>query len=307
MKRFLYNVIAYFSICACIFAIYACVGHYAAPRVYGVSSKDQIDISFNNAKVKRHNVVFMGNSRVYHGINPDIMSSDAYNFAHDNDSFNQSYYKLDYLIRRNNAPDTIFLGIDYFEFGIFSSTKNYCYDKYFSNDYWKDYSSNWATEQISNIQRIFFNNQTLTIRSLLKSCFFTRFPDSTSYIKPNGQYIMFGSKGSPNDKVSRTSKILDIQKYYFEKILQTCKDNDIKCIIFMMPVRDGEIQSYNDRFLFSFEIMIKNFTKQYDVSYIDLSRQKEFLDYSLYDDITHFNATGADKFTKFLEESISLR
>lgn len=164
MKKFLIKILVFFLITSSVFGIYAYAGSLLACRVYGDSAMEQIDKSFTNALRREYNLVFLGNSRVYHGIAPDAFPGRAYNFAHDNDSFNQGVYKLKYLLDNNVKIDTLCLGVDYFEFGIFSSTKNYCYDKYFSTDYQSDYNDNTLSEQISNLQRQFFNHQLLFIK-----------------------------------------------------------------------------------------------------------------------------------------------
>lgn len=303
MKKFILKVLIFLVISIALFCGYAYLGGILARRIYGMPVAEQIDISFSNALNRNYNTVFLGNSRVYHGINPEKFSDNAYNFAHDNDSFNQCYYKLKYLIDNNIKVNSLFLGVDYFEFGIFSSTRNYCYDKYFEDEYKLDYNSNLFKEHIDNYQRIFFNHQFILIKSLLKIITNKgRFPDSNSYIKPNGQYIMYGSKGSPKDEVTRNSLMLPIQKEYFKRILTLCRNNDIKCVLFMMPVRDGEMKSYTNDYINEFSQWIASTIKPYNIKYYDMSQLDEFKDYTLYDDITHFNERGANLFSSYFNE-----
>ena len=62
---------------------------------------EQLRVSFNNVLQNDFDLLLLGNSRVYRGVNPDKLSVSSYNFSHDNDGFNQLYFKLEYLEKRN--------------------------------------------------------------------------------------------------------------------------------------------------------------------------------------------------------------
>ena len=63
------------------------------------NTAEQIKMSFENSIADNYNCYFLGNSRIYRNINPEMMTTvKAYNFGHDNDSYNQMYYKLLYLL-----------------------------------------------------------------------------------------------------------------------------------------------------------------------------------------------------------------
>ena len=53
---------------------------------YGPSTKDQIEYSFKRAINSDCNLLILGNSRVYRGLNPAIWHQKAVKFAHDKDS-----------------------------------------------------------------------------------------------------------------------------------------------------------------------------------------------------------------------------
>ena len=101
MKKF-FNQLFLFSIPTIIYFVLAI---FLMPTLLsiqnGPSTKQQISTSFRNALKQDYDILILGNSRTYRGINPDLLAMKCYNFSHDNDSYNQSYYKLLYLIKHH--------------------------------------------------------------------------------------------------------------------------------------------------------------------------------------------------------------
>ena len=218
MKKFIIkNIVLIFCLCL-LLCTYFIAGSKLGEVAYGVNTRNQIEISFTNADIRQYNKLFLGNSRVYRGINPDMIDNKTYNFAHDNDSYNQCYYKLSRLIENGHEIDTLFLGAEYFQFSFISNTRNYIYDNLFDDEYYLDYSNSYIEELISNCKQLFITNQTLLIRSLAK---IVLRQGPKGYIKSNGQYI-YDTQASPNDKIKRDSNILDFQLNYYNKIIELC-------------------------------------------------------------------------------------
>ena len=95
MKKF---VIRFSTICiisVLMITIYNSLATASTLKYNGASTAEQINMSFENAVSEEYNCYFLGNSRIYRDINPDVFTTvKSYNFAHDNDSYNQMYYKL---------------------------------------------------------------------------------------------------------------------------------------------------------------------------------------------------------------------
>lgn len=299
MVRFFKKLSVYLLFMFIILCAYYFLGAYFGRKVYGVDTEDQIRISFHNANNRIYNKLFLGNSRVYRGINPDCIDNHTYNFAHDNDTFNQCYYKLVYLIDKGHKLDTLFLGADYFQFGIKSHTRNYVYDNLFAEEYYKDYNTNILNENIANLKQIFYNNQLLLPKALIK---LIMNKNIIGQIKDNGQYI-YDSKASPNDKVTRNTEILDLQVDYYNRIVDLCHSHNIQLTVFTMPVRDGEMESYTREFVSKIQSIIKTPLSIKD-RYIDMTYLEDFRDYHDYTDITHLNSSAADRFSIFFKNEI---
>lgn len=275
-----------------------------------MNTKEQIETSFSQAKQSGANIWFLGNSRIYRGIDPSVIEdAKTYNFAHDNDSFNQIYYKFRWLKENNCKVDTVILGIDYFQLGYLSDTRNYVYDYLFDKQYAKDYGRSDISEYLNNKKREFLSLQSSSYFKILKyiDAGF-RFPskDKLPVLKNNGQYVN-DIKASPNDKITRKCEIKDIPQKYFHKLIGECGNEDITLFVVMPPVRDNELCSYTTMQIDSFNKMINTVLEQYNYNncYYNFSNVPEFKDYTCYTDITHLNSESAAKFTEYLWKAIN--
>ena len=272
-----------------------------ATRIFGPNTKTQIEESFQNALTSCASNWTLGNSRIYRGLNPDKMSKSWYNFAHDNDSYNQMYYKLEFLLNNNCRIDSLIIGTDFFQFGIFSDTRNYLYDGLLGKEYIKDYNSWRLKEVYGNFKRFLITKQSSFLSALLNvNIWLVGGKKNLPYLRANGQYINDQGNAKEEDCIERDSTMLDIQKRYFEKILIICKNQDIDLFVLMMPVRDNELSCYSESYTNTFKDYIKRSLKDagYENRFIDMSNNTDFKDYKMYTDITHLNSESADKYTK---------
>ena len=63
------------------------------------------------------------------------------------------YYKLQYLLDNGCKVDTLVIGTDYFQFSVFSDSRNYVYDGLLGNDYLRDYNHFFLNEEFNNFKR----------------------------------------------------------------------------------------------------------------------------------------------------------
>ena len=140
MKDFLFKVTLFSFISL---GIYIFVTIYILPigigKEKGPNTHDQIAKSFNDVQREKYDLIILGNSSSYRGINPDLIDMSAYNFSHDNDSYNQMYHKLLFLDRQNIHPKFLILSINYSSFSYISDSRNYIYNSFFEDSYKKDF------------------------------------------------------------------------------------------------------------------------------------------------------------------------
>ncbi|WP_298148603.1 DUF1574 family protein [Flavobacterium sp.] len=293
MKEFIIKTIK-FGIVPAIFYVLFCL--FAVPKLLeakmGPNIQQQLQFSFQKAKEREYQQLVLGNSRMFCGVNPDLFSTKTFNFSHNNDSYNQLYYKLLYVEKQGKKVNSVVLGVDYFQFGIFSDTRNYVYGDFLGTDYLKDYKPKnykiWYYVDLLHPSKI---------RKLI-------FDDKEKHgLKENGQYIRLGTPEKEGFE-KREFKIDERQLMYFNKILQYCKEKSITVYLAMPPLRDVEYKLYTKNELEQFDEIIQNAVDNKTVFFFDFSRSP---DYNVNDfiDFTHLNQIAADRFSKAVNELIN--
>ncbi len=297
MKRFFYKTILFSFIVLCIYIptnLY--VLPYAFEQIYGPSTKRQITKSFNDIQKKEYDLIILGNSGTYRGINPDSLEIPSYNFSHDNDSFNQIYYKLLWMNRNHIKFDYLILGVDYFEFNIFSGTRNYVYNSFFEDSYQKDYPS-----FLSNADIFLDRTQILDV-SRLKFLLKLFEPKKTErFMKDNGQYVKPGIAKVDDDHIYSMHR-LPVQVNYFNLIIDYCNNNEIEVVLCMLPKRKNILRHFKQNNIEEFNSYINSFTNK-RIHYLNYSNQKGW-SVTDYTDRIHFNENAANKFSKVLNDDI---
>jgi hypothetical protein len=291
MKRFLTSLAVFFSIAALSYALFS---FFILPKLLeatnGPNIKDQLTTSFANAKKSNCQLLILGNSRHYCGINPDKFSIKSYNFSHNNDSYNQLYWKLHWLLENGVKPEFVILSVDYFQFSIFSGTRNYAYGPLLGAGYLSDYPKrNYVFEYYKSLLK------PEKVRKLVKG------PNYMQALKPNGQYVRNGVP-SDSDFIKRDPNRKEIQVRYFEKTLELCKQRNIKVFMVMAPLRDIEIKQYEKGRIPEFERFIEKYVGP-NVYYLDYSKDPSFK-MADFIDFSHLNQKAADRFSLKLNDTL---
>lgn len=258
----------------------------------GPNVEEQLQHSFSKAATRKYDMVILGNSRMFCGVNPDQFSISTFNFSHNNDSYNQLYYKLMWLEKKQKKVINVILGVDYFQFGIFADTRNYVYSNYLGKEYDKDYpQKNYKLSYYKDLIK------PEKIRALIDD-------DNEKHgLKENGQYVRLGTPKN-EEFIKRDYKRKSIQEQYFEKIIQYCQTKNIKVFLVMPPLREAELKNYTPKELLAFDIFLKKYIDNNDVYYFNFSRDENFK-WNDFIDFTHLNQQAADKFSNQLNDSIN--
>lgn len=274
-------------------------------RNLGPNTSEQLNKSFEDAIADDYECYFLGNSRIYRGINPEKFTDmKTYNFAHDNDSYNQMYYKLLYLEKNSINFKRLVIGTDYFQFSFKSDTRNYVYNKLLGDDYANDFQTNNYPRFFSNLQQLWDTKRPKMAVMMTNLQYFNKV--TGRYLKDNGQYIVPDAKATEQDTIKRDSTILDFQYEYFEKIIDYCLNNNVELYVIMPPVRDAELRSYEQNTMDAFNQMIENaLGEEYKGHYVNCSNIQEFKDYTNYQDITHLTPEVADRFSVYLSQTLN--
>lgn len=291
MKLFLKKLGIFLAISSIIYIVFSLL---VLPQLLkatnGPNVQEQLDMSFSNAAKSNCELLILGNSRLYCGINPDAFSHKTYNFSHNNDSYNQLYYKLIWLLNKGITPKYIILGVDYFQFSIFSDSRNYAYGPILGAEYLKDYGKKNYVLQDELVLL-----QPSTVRNLVKG------PNYYQWLKPNGQYVRTGTP-KETDFIKRNPERKELQVRYFKRILDVCMQKNIKVFMVMPPMRDIERNEYSEAQKTDFDEFIRSYTNQ-NVVYLNYStdstyKMNDFIDFS------HLNQQSATRFSRELNKQI---
>ena len=284
---FIRRVLLFVSIPLLVYLPYLPVGIFFGnsilERANGPDTESQITSSFQIADHREFDLLLLGNSRIYRGLNPDQFSIPTFNFGCDNDSFNQMYYKLKWLRDRNHHITSLVLGVDYFQFSVWKSDRNFAYSRFLDPEYAAGYPPDRSTEFRRWLRRF---PKTLNPKYLLTSA------ADRPYLRTSGQYIFPGT-AQPTDSVARDSRRNTLLVSYFERILDDCEAHGTKVFLCIMPMRHEEIRAYRPGEIEEFRKFLAPYLDD-DVRLIDLSTDHEFT-VADFTDITHLNASAADR------------
>jgi hypothetical protein len=320
-KRFLLKVFAFILVICLIAQVYIWLSPLILVKSFGPTTEQIVAKSFQNAMNTDYDCLVVGSSKLFRGLNPDKISCvKTYNFSHDNDTYNQFFYKLQYMKDHEKMNfDYIIVGVSYFSFCFVSDTRNYLYFKYFKEEYKSDYE-NLEKEKSpffyfkvldKKISQLFTLKISNTFRPTLFALTQTllRKKNTCSYVKENGQYILLPiTKASKNDKAAMGStitstEVLPIQKKYFLQILDFAKANNKKVILLFAPARSEEIEMTKASVKSEIDNLISEKVNNKSVFFLDFSRDKNFK-LTDFTDITHLNPNAADKFSVMLNDSV---
>lgn len=278
----------------------------------GLNTQEQIQMQFENAVNREYDCLILGNSRTYRGINPEKMSVAAYNFSHDNDNYNQMYWKLIYLEQNGVEFDHVVLGTDYFMFSFLSDTRNTYYGELLPEAYLQDYDTQHVqTEKIVWHEQMNNNFNAYIVRKFQQPLEYVVATISGKenqriYLKNDGQYVDPLHKASDADTVQRDGQRLQVQEDYFLRILTYCAQKGIHAVVVMPPVRNVEMANYSQEFLQEFDAYLGNAAQQYGVTVLNYSQDQEFKATELFSDVTHLCPAGADLWTQKLDADLKV-
>jgi hypothetical protein len=277
----------------------------------GPATKSQIDSSFKWALTRDYDLLMLGSSKFYRGLNPDSFKIASFNFAHDNDSYNQMYFKLLFLKKHQKTFKYLLLSADYSPFSNISDTRNHLYRKYFDPAYLDDYKPGKTAKRImmtdinNSFDRFMKIRISMTFPKFIESipAFIThKIPADIPYLKSNGQYIKPG-KSTPELFVLREFTSLKVQEDYFQKILDHCMKEDIMVFLIMPPFLNSDLQLYPEGSILLYEEYFKSIADGKKIWYLDYTLSPEFSEED-FTGLAHLNLIAADRFSVILNNRI---
>ena len=293
MKRFLRDILLFLL----PMVLYALLSAYLLPRmlsqVLGPGTQEQVDRQFTQLERQEPELLVLGNSRMYVGVDPDELTWPAFNFAHDNDSYDQAYFKLKFALERGKQFRSVVLGTDLFQFSVLTDTRDHAYAAHLGRKYLErrgPASLLWmkVSFHLTNMDP----NRLLLLWST----------EPPMRLKDTGQQVKSG-QARESDRVVRDPTRSAHQVAYFEQTLELCRTHDIRVAIVMPPVRRNEMDNYSTEEVAAFDAFIQRYVVPGRVDYL-CYRDSPAFSLADYVDITHLSAAGARKFSRMLNEDL---
>lgn len=252
-------------------------------------------------------VICTGISYALNGFKEDMCFKSAINFALGSQDLYYDYKIVKYLIENHKEKfkniKCCLIGLSYYSFQYdlsLSAMKNKCL---LYNNTLKDLHNYKIQERI-------------------KTCY-----ENSNYIankvfvrNENGSYSFhWGIAAKQNyninniDIIGKNQADLDCNKDYpitvkenkqiFKEYLKLLKDNNIKPIVVVFPASKYYTKYFSKRIEDEFKDIIDKVSKECDFQYIDYFRSDLFNDDD-FQDVSHLNSKGAEKFTNILNEII---
>lgn len=273
-------------------------------------------------KVNEHyNIAFIGSSRVFTGINIDSIkiktNKTAINLGCDGASLMENYVVLKQFLSAGNKIDSLYLQLD--KFALIDMNKAYSYpfhDYLFLNKLQEDEVKEAIIKYKGFLRYIFWR-----FLPYLKYAEFNNFYNPKVFIplfnkKPAGVgYNVTAGSGLINlqmpdslafkafKKNKQDGLIVDTTSiYYANKIVTLCKSNNIKCILFKVPMYSNFYNHFQSSLLS--EQFLMKLSKETNCRFIDFQQLKLASNKDCFKDFTHLNKNGANYFSVFLADSI---
>lgn len=276
-------------------------------RYKGPSLESRVQEQFRN--VPGHDVIILGDSRLYNGIDPALLDGNAFNFAFDEDTFNEMYYKL--LSLKGPPLRYLVVGADFFQFGPFSEHAHRAYKPYLGTDFWRDYSTPglqpfaWFHDADRDFNRFMQTTYGNTLQSLV-ALQLKPPPAQLPFQKPNGQFVRPGVfEPAPPRSFRRTAELTPASQDYFLRLLAWGRQHRVPVFVVVPPTNKIELSTYVPGGLENVRRSIEENCHD-GVYLLDHSNDTRFgLDE--FSDFTHLNESGARHFTEVLREEIGAR
>lgn len=255
-------------------------------------------------------VLVLGSSISQDAVNPQYLKNKAANLSNGGQPLTINYYLLEKYIQQMPVLKTVFLEVSPHNFYSDLPDDNwntYIYSRFYNIPYKTEhFSFKKYTVLFSNFK--FFNN-----------IFFSYWNPFAYQYKVNeyGSIVndyndRFEELNYDEEKIKNTfemntsfytSNLFQLNENTIKRIIGLCNDHQVRLILFSPPV----FSTYRDHIPPSKMEQVNNsldqLTKEFHISYHDYAADKRFVVTDFKND-NHLNSTGAEKFSKMLNEHL---
>ncbi|ANQ48434.1 hypothetical protein MY04_1056 [Flammeovirga sp. MY04] len=248
------------------------------------------------------NILVVGNSRAAHHIDPSILGKNNFNLSHNGMGLDFQVGIVNLILNSKIKIDTILFHIEEYEIVTNTPTTDITYLKYYydQNEYIR-YHINKIDKYafIKNISKSYkFNGKILsTIKNYINTKQNSYYPINGYIEKTENDTLLIEKQLKTKNKEPNRLIINNKSKEYLLSLIELCKLNNIKLIIFQSPTLYKTKQS----------AVLKNFFLNNNTIYFDYYHNeiKDINNIKNWIDPTHLNNKGAKIITNELRKDIN--
>ena len=251
-------------------------------------------------------LLILGSSHTYYGINPLYLNIKAYNLANVSQPYKYDYYLLTHYANHYCQLHTVILPVSYFSmFG-----KGFVEDSWVGNINYKIYMECPFYSDFSKYNHEL--SQPDVYRGKLLKVLMGEEPLNCTEFGWGNQYTLAtkstgwedsSAKAAANRHTAKEWDHLEENKGYFEKIAAFCKEHNIQLILITTPTWHAYYDRLDSKQLEKMYEIIEEMKQKYGLPYYDYLKDARFEADDFWDS-DHLSDKGAEKFTRILQQDL---
>lgn len=264
--------------------------------------KNYLDIHSKNIEI-----LILGSSHSFYGINPVYFSRSAFNAAHVSQTLNYDYFIFDKYKKTFNELNTLLIPISYFT--LFSRLEDDLEDWRIKN-YSIYYGCNYHHSLKYNLEFIAQRpipliKQALSYFKGANNITVSELGYGLKYSNIKQSDLIATGKAAAKRHTTNNLDLLAENLKILNKFIDESISAGIQVILFTPPAADSYISNLNEQQLALMKSSIAEIMQgKYDIEYYDFMNDPRFINDD-FRDADHLNGTGAEKLTKLLDDIIS--
>lgn len=252
-------------------------------------------------------VLILGSSHAYYGINPEIFNRKTYSLANSSQTIYYDNQLLEKYIERCKNLKTVIMSISMFSFYFDMGDDG---DTFSLVNYKRNFGILQHPLNPEYYSYIISDPKTVWVK--LKSHFI--YKEKIVHMTPLGMYYYPNEKTHPNNSGIKRVKLHSYNSGPKEAIIadlynmaELCQKHNVSLILVTTPTQKSYYSNFNPKQIAQIHHIIRNLTNKFDhVKYLDFTANAQFLDSSLYKDADHLNYLGATKFSQTLQDTLGI-
>lgn len=263
-------------------------------------------------------ILNLGSSHAYMGIDPSSFSFKGFNMANVSQSFFYDYKLLEKYIDKASKLKIVLLPVSYFSFGFSLSDNSEYWRCYFYERYEKlpiENNANLINMKRCSMFALYGNKESLNyILKLFKVNLAENINKNGAYLETNYDTNLF--KNSISDSLGKIRTTIHDKTFsidntddnykYVEKIIKLCKQKNVTPVLITTPVYQTYYKNMNPEIWNATQDLIDKLSAEYGIKYYNYLKDSRFT-IEHFRDNDHLNPAGARMFSSIINDEILKR